>query len=178
MIRRLALCSSLILLGATLGLTAYGAAFPNFQWKQVGVHWFELPVWRGKTTVLIYIPRTGTIGIRTVQSDMPASVKQHAWRIGRFGATQDALLFPEASGKWVIHRSAFVPTLLPVLLFAAFPCGVLIAAFRRRRDARGHACIKCGYNLTGNTTGICPECGRPTHLSAAPQPANAERLRA
>ena len=22
-------------------------------------------------------------------------------------------------------------------------------------------CIKCGYNLTGNTSGVCPECGTP-----------------
>jgi hypothetical protein len=25
----------------------------------------------------------------------------------------------------------------------------------------GSACQKCGYNLTGNTSGICPECGSP-----------------
>ena len=24
----------------------------------------------------------------------------------------------------------------------------------------GH-CLKCGYNLTGNVSGICPECGTP-----------------
>ena len=23
-------------------------------------------------------------------------------------------------------------------------------------------CLTCGYNLTGNTSGICPECGQPT----------------
>jgi hypothetical protein len=22
-------------------------------------------------------------------------------------------------------------------------------------------CVKCGYNLTGNVSGICPECGQP-----------------
>jgi len=22
-------------------------------------------------------------------------------------------------------------------------------------------CLKCGYNLTGNTSGTCPECGTP-----------------
>ncbi len=30
----------------------------------------------------------------------------------------------------------------------------------RRRYRPGH-CTHCGYNLTGNTTGRCPECGTP-----------------
>jgi hypothetical protein len=28
----------------------------------------------------------------------------------------------------------------------------------RRRSPAGH-CMTCGYDLTGNTTGVCPECG-------------------
>jgi len=28
----------------------------------------------------------------------------------------------------------------------------------RRRIPPGH-CRKCGYNLTGNVSGVCPECG-------------------
>jgi len=26
-------------------------------------------------------------------------------------------------------------------------------------DMRGLVCLKCGYNLTGNVSGVCPECG-------------------
>ncbi|MBN1511055.1 MAG: hypothetical protein JXB13_03495 [Phycisphaerae bacterium] len=29
-----------------------------------------------------------------------------------------------------------------------------------RRWKRGH-CVNCGYNLTGNVSGVCPECGTP-----------------
>ena len=32
---------------------------------------------------------------------------------------------------------------------------------KRRRLIRQGCCRKCGYNLTGNTSGICPECGTP-----------------
>jgi predicted amidophosphoribosyltransferase len=32
--------------------------------------------------------------------------------------------------------------------------------WRDRRTPPGH-CPKCGYNLTGNVSGICPECGTP-----------------
>jgi hypothetical protein len=31
---------------------------------------------------------------------------------------------------------------------------------RRSRRRRG-LCLKCGYNLAGNTSGVCPECGTP-----------------
>jgi rubrerythrin len=29
---------------------------------------------------------------------------------------------------------------------------------RRSKTRFGH-CQKCGYNLTGNVSGVCPECG-------------------
>lgn len=35
----------------------------------------------------------------------------------------------------------------------------------RRRDRPGF-CPDCGYNLTGNITGRCPECGTPTPASS------------
>jgi hypothetical protein len=34
-----------------------------------------------------------------------------------------------------------------------------IASVRRLRKKPPNQCIKCGYNLTGNISGICPECG-------------------
>lgn len=48
----------------------------------------------------------------------------------------------------------------PLVAFGAYP---LIALFRgrlnRRRRMRAGQCIKCGYNLEGNESGVCPECG-------------------
>jgi hypothetical protein len=45
---------------------------------------------------------------------------------------------------------------------AAFPLSYSIIRKNRRtienRRRRG-LCVKCGYNLTGNATGVCPECG-------------------
>lgn len=39
------------------------------------------------------------------------------------------------------------------------PCLMVKPSLRRRKRRMNGLCIKCGYNLTGNASGICPECG-------------------
>ena len=34
---------------------------------------------------------------------------------------------------------------------------------RRARLIRAGLCRSCGYDLTGNTSGVCPECGTPVN---------------
>jgi uncharacterized paraquat-inducible protein A len=51
------------------------------------------------------------------------------------------------------------------LVFAALPAVWLRSlwrAWQRRERTRGGLCPTCRYNLTGNTSGVCPECGTPT----------------
>ena len=43
-----------------------------------------------------------------------------------------------------------------LLLPAALPTAYLF--YRDRRHPPGH-CQRCGYDLTGNESGVCPECG-------------------
>ena len=38
---------------------------------------------------------------------------------------------------------------------------------QRRRIRPGH-CLKCGYNLTGNVSGVCPECGERIRSAILP----------
>ena len=66
------------------------------------------------------------------------------------------------SAFWSFHfvndddRFEFViPFWIPFLL-VAIPTAFLF--WRDLRHPPGH-CQKCGYDLTGNTSGICPECG-------------------
>jgi hypothetical protein len=50
---------------------------------------------------------------------------------------------------------------IPFALFSAYPAASFVRSPRRpwiRR--RLGLCTRCGYNLTGNVSGICPECGQ------------------
>ncbi len=58
-----------------------------------------------------------------------------------------------------------IPLWLPFLLIA-LPTGYLFWSDHRKRTRLG-LCAMCGYDLTGNTSGTCPECGATTPARAA-----------
>jgi len=51
---------------------------------------------------------------------------------------------------WLIAGITALPFMRPITANA-----------RRRWRIRRGLCEKCAYNLTGNITGVCPECGKP-----------------
>ena len=57
-------------------------------------------------------------------------------------------------------REVSIPLWGVCLAFATYPTIAFIRGpMRRWRWRRKGLCTKCGYNLTGNTSGVCPECG-------------------
>lgn len=58
-------------------------------------------------------------------------------------------------GQW---EEYVLPLWVPILLFAAL---AIRASLRIRRSRRTGACARCGYDLTGNVSGRCPECATP-----------------
>jgi len=50
-----------------------------------------------------------------------------------------------------------IPLLAISCVLAVYP--IANAPLRRWRRRRKGLCVKCGYNLTGNLSGVCPECG-------------------
>jgi len=57
---------------------------------------------------------------------------------------------------------SFLPMWCP---FLSFTIPTYILWRRDRRHPKGH-CQKCGYDLTGNESGICPECGSKIEIMA------------
>jgi hypothetical protein len=77
------------------------------------------------------------------------------WPEGRFWFT-----YPEVTYKvaWV----AYLPLWMPAAVFAALMLWMI--PWRRRRPP--HHCKRCGYDLTGNISGLCPECGASVEQAA------------
>lgn len=57
--------------------------------------------------------------------------------------------------KWY---GAWIP-LWMVLVVTASHIAFVVLRMHRRRRRLPHACMSCAYDLTGNESGVCPECG-------------------
>ncbi len=55
------------------------------------------------------------------------------------------------------------PFWIPFLVFGVYPAVTFVRGpLRRWRRRRKGLCVRCGYNLRGNVSGVCPECGKET----------------
>ena len=69
-----------------------------------------------------------------------------------------------AAGPFVMtwmRNFLFMGGYLPVVIPALVIMLLLLAAWQDRRRLPAGSCHKCGYNLHGNVSGRCPECGIP-----------------
>lgn len=73
----------------------------------------------------------------------------YVWRKGMY--------HPVGNIEW---SYLFVPHWFLGLIFATLPT-IWLIKWRRRRNLPDIPCGNCGYDLTGNESGVCPECGHP-----------------
>lgn len=98
-----------------------------------------------------------------------------AWDLqGQAGRTVDFYVSPPPPGAPLVWTAEFYVATRPrgvtLPLWAPFAVLTLLAiALWRREYPAGH-CPACGYDLTGNVSGLCPECGRPAPAPPAPAP--------
>jgi len=69
---------------------------------------------------------------------------------------------------WVRYGFHIPPTgaFAAFMVYPATSVGLLLFRLGKRSGRRSaNCCATCGYNLTGNTSGVCPECGSPVIAS-------------
>jgi hypothetical protein len=85
---------------------------------------------------------------------------------------EDAQILSEIVEPWrTIGLGILGGTVAYALLAACLRC---LRAARQNRAARLRPCRSCGYDLRGNTSGVCPECGNPMPSDAGGRPVSAE----
>ncbi len=142
-------------------------------------------LWAGSDGVSVYklgLRVSNEVAEQLRQDIMPTV--NHSWVIERGGGAQGGMFdmqklctgsFHEAFGVQYGYGSGFGPDGIDGryaikfrywLLFATFGALPAIATFRvlsrYKRIShwrKGSCCLTCGYDLTGNTSGVCPECG-------------------
>ena len=62
------------------------------------------------------------------------------------------------------YTSLEIPSWFLMLIFATAPA-VWLYKWNKRRKFGPNACPACGYDLTGNESGVCPECGKRTEVA-------------
>ena len=90
------------------------------------------------------------------------------WKRYEFGArffqTHRAFAWKRRVERWlgvlITIDEVFIPLGLPFVLLATYPTIAFIRGpLRRWRRRRRGLCVNCAYDLTGNVTGVCSECG-------------------
>jgi len=84
-----------------------------------------------------------------------SGLNKTGWKVGWRNAFDAIPLMPHLMHSYKLWFFV-LPFWIPLLL-VAIPTTFLFW-LDRHRIPQDH-CQKCGYNLTGNTSGICPECG-------------------
>lgn len=96
--------------------------------------------------------------------DAPGGLTARQWRVPgvcRGNVVCLNLKSMTGAGSVIMITSVHVRLWAPALLLLLYPTFTIIrSSARRNRRRRKGLCINCGYNLTGNLTGVCPECGR------------------
>jgi hypothetical protein len=72
-------------------------------------------------------------------------------------------------GEWPTgtYWTFAVALIYPLILTAIMPTLWLARYARTRRRRAAGLCSGCGYSLTGNISGVCPECGKVNEVGAA-----------
>ena len=163
MFRRAVMAASILL--AIVGVALWiSASAPRSTWYCWGSPRTELQVGSGCGVILLMYLVDLPTGLPEGFSKRTIDAKDFFGYTGPIQPWYVAIL-PWAGrptpSSWILmvqFRPWFV--VLLGLIYPAYVGGVLPYVVRRRRRQLGR-CEYCAYDLTGNESGVCPECGKP-----------------
>ena len=142
--------STLLAVGTLVAYVAgYQPAGQQARWRQVGRC--------GRTTWAIRGIR-GRLGVSYTSESTKFC---ETYKIDYVFGFSSELSATQSNPLRLTYRTAhYVPLWAPLALLAVYPTITVIRGpLRRYRRRRKGLCLKCGYNLSGNISGVCPECG-------------------
>lgn len=74
--------------------------------------------------------------------------------------------FMRRGGREFDTEALVMPWPVAALAAALLPLASAVRLLSLRRKRQSGLCRSCEYDLTGNTSGTCPECGEPIHKGA------------
>jgi len=130
-------------------------SFRHWQNPELIVFWILCPeLWQFHTT------EDQTAALRRAYLDIEKRTTKwyHYIALLMIFAIISLMGFLEVSFEWV--ALPFLLIVVGTCVFVAHRLEPIRKSFRRQLMQRGVSiCFHCGCNLTGNTSGVCPECG-------------------
>ena len=149
------------LIALAVGMLVIGAAWiPTYWWAfgfQDSSQRYEWFVVQGNLHINRFPPKFVASKIA------PMGLWVGGFRVTRARLFQPLFSLPHFNRTGSSHWYLELPLYLPLLVFAALLAALCVyprLPFIRRRWRRKQGlCLNCGYDLTGNVSGRCPECG-------------------
>ncbi len=145
---RLARCGLTALCGLTLAA-----------WLGSAAYWFYV-----SNGASLTLHGSGGVGVLHVYSKpmvratyFACGRKEWGLRRGQFPTLRPIQLWTVSPSTFGGPTTITLPLSLP-FIFMLLPTAAMWLWPHRHRRTAGQ-CLGCGYNLTGNTSGVCPECG-------------------
>jgi hypothetical protein len=161
--RRLVTVASVISLLLCLATTVLWVR-SHYRWEWAQYNWHERKFSAesnvGYVDFTVLAPDDRRSGIRSYSYDPDVAVGSYMLR-PRYGISYEDETSGDTFDGWTTNSHLRVSYWLLAAVFTMTPAAWLIAFFRRRHRSNRGLCPICGYDLTGNTSGKCPECGQP-----------------
>ena len=153
------------LIALAVGLLVIGAAWiPTYWWEfsfQDSSQRYEWFVVQGNLHINRFPPNFVASKIA------PMGLWVGGFRVTRARLFQPLFSLPHFHRAGSSHWYLEFPLYLPFLVLATSLAALCVyPRLTRRRWRRKHGlCVSCGYDLTGNVSGRCPECGETTEAN-------------